>query len=187
MKMLYPTFISVLLLSASANALAFNTIELVDILHTGNKKGDEIISVQSDSKQLAVSNSKQGTVAVYTLDQAHQPVLVKTHDLSLAEGEQLTSVALHPRHSYFLAAIQAASETAQGRVQIHDVESGQRLASFETGIGPDAVVIDPTGRYALLPNEAEAFIFNPDNNSFSSPEGSLTLLKPGIGHPLKAK
>lgn len=177
MKMLYPSFIAILLLSASANALAFNTIELVDIVHTGNKKGDEIISVQNASKRLAVSNSKQGTVAIYALDQAHQPAPVKTHNLSLAEGEQLTSVALHPRHNYFLAAIQAASETARGRVQVHDIDSGQRLASFETGVGPDAVVIDPTGRYALLPNEAEAFIFNSDNDSFSTPEGSLTLIK----------
>lgn len=84
MKMLYPSFIAILLLSASANALAFNTIELVDIVHTGNKKGDEIISVQNASKRLAVSNSKQGTVAIYALDQAHQPAPVKTHNLSLA-------------------------------------------------------------------------------------------------------
>lgn len=177
MKMIYKSLVASMTLGFGVNAAALNTVELVDVVQTGNKKGDEIVSVQSMSKQLAVSNSKKGNVDIYSIANPGQPAKTQSHSLSLADGEQLTSVAMHPDYPYFLAAIQAASATAEGRVQIHNIESGDLLANLPTGIGPDAVVIDPTGRYAMLPNEAEAFIFNPENETFSSPAGSLTLIK----------
>lgn len=177
MKMMYQTLLATMALSVSVNASALDTVELLDVIQTGNKKGDEIVSVQSSSKQLAVSNSKKGSVDIYSIANPGQPVKQHSHALSLTEGEQLTSVAMHPEYSYFLAAIQGTGATVAGRVQFHDIDSGKLLASLPTGIGPDAVVIDPTGRYAMLPNEAEAFIYHPEDETFSSPEGSLTLLK----------
>lgn len=177
MKMIYKSLVACMAMGASLNASALNTVELVEVIHTGNKKGDEIISVQSFSKQFAVSNSQRGSVDIYSIATPGQPVKKQSHSLSLAEGEQLTSVAMHPEYAYFMAAIQGAGPSTAGRVQLHDIDSGKLLASLPTGIGPDAVVIDPTGRYAMLPNEAEAFIFHPKDETFSSPEGSLTLVK----------
>lgn len=177
MKMMYLPLVSGMLFSASANVVALDTVDLVNVIESGNKKGDEIISIQNASGQLALSNSKHGSVDIYSLADARTPTRITSHSLSLADGEHLTSVAFHPRYSYFLTAIQGASETAVGRVQIHDIETGKLLANLPTGIGPDAVVVDPTGKFAMLPNEAEAFMFDPENESFSSPEGSLTLIR----------
>ncbi|MDT8310211.1 MAG: hypothetical protein RQ732_02080 [Methylophaga sp.] len=177
MKLIYPSLLTGLLLSVSANVVALDTVELVNVIKTGNKKGDEIVSVRRHSKQLALTNSKQGTVDIYSIAEADKPNRTESYSLSLADGEQLTSVALHPTHPYFLTAIQAVSPSAAGRVQIHHVDTGKLLISLPTGVGPDAVVIDPTGQFAVLPNEGESFIFNPDDNSFSSPAGSVTLLR----------
>lgn len=173
-KTVLSSLVSFMLASSFATQAA--TVELASVIATGNKKGDEIVSVQSNSKSMAVSNSKKGMVALYTISNPLKPALKYQVELDLAEGEQITSVAMHPTHSYFLVAIQAASQTGNGRIEIRHSDSGKLLHHVASGVGPDAVVIDPTGQYALIPNEAEAFLYNQADKSFFSPEGSLTLV-----------
>ncbi len=170
---------SILSLTLAGSVFAANSpsLSLIKTIDTGDKKGTEIISVQSVLKQAAVSNSIKGIVDIYSLSTPENPTLSLRIKLGLAEGEQVTSVAFHPEYNYVIAAIQAASIKANGRAEIRDVKTGNILATVSTGIGPDAVIIDPTGQFALIPNEGEEFSLDRTNNTFSSADGSITLLK----------
>ncbi len=170
------TLFGFLCIASICNAVTEPQLILLQTLPTGDKKGTEIISIQASTQKLITSNSKQGRVDVYSIANPNTPVLQHQITLHLANDEQITSAAIHPQHPYILAAIQAASPSAEGRVEIRDIVTGNIAHTVSTGIGPDAVVIDPTGQFALVPNEAEAFIFNPAKNTFSSAPGSLTLL-----------
>jgi len=166
-----------LTLAGSVFAATVPSLSLVKTIDTGDKKGTEIISIQSTLMQAAVSNSIKGVVDIYSLATPEMPTLSLRIKLGLADGEQVTSVAFHPEYNYVIAAIQAASITANGRAEIYDAKTGNLLVTVSTGIGPDAVIIDPTGQFALIPNEGEQFSLNRTNNSYASADGSITLLR----------
>lgn len=170
--------VSIFGLTLASHAFAANTptLSLINTLDTGDKKGTEIISIQSAGMQAAVSNSKKGIVDIYSLATPEKPVSLLRIKLDLADGEQVTSVAFHPEYDYVIAAIQASSITANGRAEIRDVQTGKILATVNTGVGPDAVIIDPTGQFALIPNEGEEFSLERANNTYTSADGSITLL-----------
>ncbi len=174
----YIVVMSIVILAFASTAFASNiaTIEHVNTIKTADNKGTEVISIQASRQQAAISNSKKGIIDIYSLVSPEKPALTQRIKLDLSKGEQITSVALHPSYNYLLASIQAASATANGRVEIRDVTTGVVLQTVDSGIGPDAVVIDPSGQFALIPNEAEAFILDRKDNTYSSPNGSLTLI-----------
>ncbi|PHS69999.1 MAG: hypothetical protein COB23_04935 [Methylophaga sp.] len=179
MYLLKKTLVSSLLmtgLALSFSAYSAPQLALIDTIITGDNKGTEIISIQAINRQFAISNSIKGVVDIYSLQSPEKPELIQRFDLNLAAGEQITSVAIHPKFNYILAAIQASSAVAAGRIEIRDVKSGKILSQVNSGIGPDAVVIDPTGRFAIIPNEAEEFVLDRKNNSYSTADGSITLV-----------
>lgn len=170
---------SILSLTLSGNTFAAKipTIEHINTIKTGDKKGTEIISIQASQQRAAISNSKKGIIDIYSLSSPEAPSRTQRIHLDLSKGEHVTSVAFHPSSNYVIAAIQASIPTMQGHAEIRNATTGAILKSVSTGIGPDAVIIDPTGHFALIPNEAEEFTLNRENTSYSSAQGSITLIK----------
>ncbi len=142
----------------------------------GVKKGTEIISIQAASKRAAVSNSKQARVDMISLAVPEQPRIINTFRLELAAGETLTSVALHPDDDYFLIAIKAGQPLARGHVELRSASDGTLIKRLAVGVGPDAVIIDKPGHTALIPNEAEGFVYDKATGAFTSPAGSISLI-----------
>jgi hypothetical protein len=131
-------------------------LERVAVIATA-APGAEIVSVQAGTRRAALTHSQAGAVELYDLADPARPRSLGTIALELAEGEELTSVALPPQGDYFLSAVKAAGPLDPGRVVAHALAGGKRLASFPCGVGPDCVAIDAAGRFALVANEAEGF------------------------------
>lgn len=131
-------------------------VALPSVVTVGGK-GSETVGIQASTGRLAVSNSNEGSVEVYDLSRPERPALLAVHPLGLARGEEVTCVALHPRLDLFVTAIRAADPLRPGRLQAHSLSGGKLIGSAPVGIEPDSVYIDPTGRFALVANEAEAF------------------------------
>ncbi len=169
--------VAILILTSAGCLYAADTpqISLVNTLATGDKKGTEIISIQASQYKAAVSNSEKGIIDIYSIALPEIPELIHRIQLNLAVDEKINSVAFHPQYNYVIAVIQAASPTGTGRLEIYNATTGLKLNTLSTGVGPDAVVIDPIGSYALIPNEAEEFVLDRRGNSYSTADGSLTL------------
>lgn len=146
---------------------------------SGVAAGTEVLSVQAATLRAVLANSAEGWVDLLDLSRPEYPRRAARHDLALAEGEQLTSVAFHPRGDLFACAIQGSGPWAPGRVELRSAVTGDLLASLATGVGPDCVAIDPTGRFALTADEGEPFSRDRERGAFDSPPGSLTLVRLG--------
>jgi hypothetical protein len=131
-------------------------LEFVAALTTA-APGAEIVSVQASTKRAVLTHSETGQVEVLDLADPARPRSVRVIDLGLAKGEGLTSAALPPSGDWFLAVVEAHDELAPGRALLHSLADGKRLATFPCGVGPDCVTISPSGRQALVANEAEGF------------------------------
>jgi DNA-binding beta-propeller fold protein YncE len=156
-------------------------LTLVATYETGFDEGAEIVSVQDSTARAVLSNSETGTVDLLDLSDPAKPRRLARFVLGLADGETMTSVAFHPSADVFLAAIQAASPVAPGRVEIRQASTGARLGKLPAGVGPDCVSVDPTGRYAVTANEGEPFLFDAKSRAFTTPPGSITLIRLGDG------
>jgi DNA-binding beta-propeller fold protein YncE len=169
---------SILTLTSASSLIAAGTpqISLVNTIASGDKKGTEIISIQASQYRAAISNSKKGIIDIYSIASPEAPERVQRIKLDTVDDEKVNSVAFHPQYNYVIAVIQAASPATSGRLEIRDASTGEVLNTLKTGVGPDAVIIDPTGSYALIPNEAEEFILDRKDNSYSTADGSLTLV-----------
>lgn len=165
-----------LVVTNSLFAASAPQISLVNTIASGDKEGTEIISIQASQYKAAVSNSKKDIIDIYSIASPETPKFVQRIKLDTVDDEKVNSVAFHPQYNYVMAVIQAASPTAPGRLEIRDASTGRVLNTLETGVGPDAVVIDPTGSYAIIPNEAEEFVLDRKNNSYSTADGSITLV-----------
>lgn len=139
----------------------------------------EIVSVQASTARAAASSSKSGAVHVLDLADPAAPRLLARYELGLREGEELTSVAFHPRDDLFLAAIQGSGVRAAGRVELRRASDGGLLAVVPCGIGPDAVALSADGRRAAVACEGEHWEFDPATRVFDSPPGSVTLIELG--------
>ena len=147
----------------------------------GVNKGTEIISIQAGSKRAVVSNSEQARVDILSLANPRQPVISNSFMLDRIDGETLTSVAFHPLDDYFMVAIKAGQPLARGRVELRSATNGTLIKRLPVGVGPDAVIIDSQGHTALVPNEAEGFVYDKDAGRFSSAAGSISLIDLGRG------
>ncbi len=150
------------------------TLTRVTVIKTA-KPAAEIISLQASTRLGVLTHSDVGQVERFDFSNPEDPRSTGLFDLQMNEGEELTSVAVHPRHAYFLACIKGARTMNTGRVQVHALEDGKRLAAYPTGFGPDCVYISPDGLYALTANEGEGYIEK--GGVPFSPPGSLTWLK----------
>jgi len=136
--------------------------------------GTEIISIQACTRRAVVANSIAGAIDLLDLNVPGAPESFTTFSLGLAPGEELTSVAFHPEEDYFAVSIIAADPLAPGRVELRRASTGALLKSVPTGVGPDSVVIDPTGRRAVVADEAERFVYS--GGVFFTAPGSVTIV-----------
>jgi hypothetical protein len=150
------------------------TLEFVGAFATA-APGAEIVSLQSTSARAALTHKQDGKVELLSLSDPPHPQSLRLFDLGLAQGEELTSVAFHPRADWVLAAVQANGRAAAGRALALSASDGKVLASFPCGVGPDSVVIAGDGRRALIANEAEEF--DDQGSTLVSAPGSLTLIE----------
>ena len=138
-------------------------------------EGTEVISVQASTARAALTNSQTGTISILDLSEPTAPTLAGLFDLGLGPDDGITSVAFHPTDDYFIVAILTrGAET--GRAEIRSASTGAVLNTLTTGSEPDAVAIDKQGRRAIVSNEGESFLFDAGTGTFSSPEGSVTII-----------
>lgn len=165
-----------LCLCASASAVEHPSLSLAGAYDMGTGSAAEIISVQQHSALAVVSNSDLGLIDVLSLATVTEPQRLARIELTLADGEELTSVSMHPRSAYCAVGVQADGYDQAGRVEFRALgaDAGQLLGSVTIGIGPDAVAIDPTGRWCVIACEAEGYAVL--DNAITSPAGSIAIV-----------
>lgn len=151
-------------------------LTLVGTIPTSSGAAEDL-SLREEDRLLLVSLTETGTVDLFELGDPAAPTLRDTFDLHLLDGEELTSIALHPAWDYFVAAVRAAGPLERGRLAFYRLSNGEKLGDLEVGVQPDCVRIDPTGRNAIVANEAESWV--PDGDGFRSGLGSLSLVELG--------
>ncbi len=124
-----------------------------------------------------MSNGKKGKIDILSLDAPDNPKLIKSINLVTGENETVNSVAVHPYADYFIAVIETAGAFEKGRAEIRSTKDGSLIKQFQTGVGPDAVVINSQGTVAIIPNEAEEFIYDKNKLTFDSAAGSVSLIR----------
>src|SRR5262245_4035091 len=149
------------------------TLELVSVATTA-APGAEIVSVQASTKRAVLTHSQAGKIELFDLSDPAAPRSLRVFDLGIAKGEEITSVALPPEGDWFLAAVKADPQLAPGRALACSLADGKRLATFPCGVGPDCVAISPSGKRALIANEAEGF--DTVEKRLVTARGGLTLI-----------
>ncbi|MEW6777162.1 MAG: hypothetical protein AB1405_12770 [Bdellovibrionota bacterium] len=167
--------------SAWAGGNSAPPLSLVGTYDSGSGNGCEIISVQTSTRRAAVINTTEKAVDILDLSSPASPSRKARHALGLKAGEEVTSIAFHPSDDYYLVTVRAAGPKDAGRVEIRGGGDGNLLKTLETGVDPDAVAIDPTGKFAAVANEAEEFWFNKETREFESADGTLTLIRLASG------
>ena len=152
-------------------AAAEPTLVLLGQLKVDGVDGTEILSVHAPSRRIAVTCSDAGAVAVLDASDPSQPKQVALHALGLAQGEEITCVAIHPDGKRFVVAIKAGP-SRPGRAEVRGLADNALLATIEAGFGPDHVAISADGSVGLVCNEAEEAVLAKD---LTSPPGSLTV------------
>lgn len=135
----------------------------------------EILDVQAKSGRVVVTCDASHAVTVLDLSDPRAPRHLADHPLPQPAGE-LTSVAFHPELDVVLAVVEDPEPGAPGMLFAFDAKSGALLASVATGIEPDAVAIDPSGRFAAVANEAESFWLDPETETYCSGRGSVSFV-----------
>lgn len=150
-------------------------LEFVAAVPTAAPKA-EIVSVQAATRRALLTHADTGQLELFDLADPARPRSLRVLALTLAKGEEMTSVALPPAGDWALAAVKANGERAPGRLVAVSLADGKELASFPCGVGPDSVAISADGKQALVACEAEEFD-DDDGGDDSSAPGSLTHVR----------
>ncbi len=134
----------------------------------GGPAAAEITAYDPGSKRLFVVNGALGTVDVVNLANPAAPTLIST--ISVTQfGSGANSVAVH--NGVVGVAIQAQIKTDPGKVAFYRASDLAVLSNVTVGALPDMITFTPSGRYALVANEAE-----PSDNYAADPEGSVSII-----------
>ena len=163
-----PACLAILAAVASAQGL-----EVVGVYDSGVGRGTEIISVQRSTRRAVVLVANTH-VDLLDLAVPASPKRIARQGVGLTEGEEITSVAFHPSRDLYVAAVRAAKHDLRGRAVLVAASTGKILATVPVGYEPDHVAIDPTGRYAVVANEAESYWKTSDG--FDSLPGSVSVV-----------
>ncbi|MGR9086303.1 MAG: choice-of-anchor I domain-containing protein [Gammaproteobacteria bacterium] len=150
-------------------------IEPVSLYDSGYDEGTEIISVQQSTLRAILNNYQTGEVDVLDISRPGHLQRIARFDLKLCRDEELTSVAFHPELDLFAATIDAGIKP--GRLEIRSASTGALIDRIVVGFGPDAVVFSGDGKLAVIANEGEDFLFEPDGQRFFKPEGSISIVR----------
>jgi hypothetical protein len=161
-------------------------LEPVSLYDSGYKEGTEIISVQQATLRAVLNNYETGEVDILDIGRPEHLQRIARFSLDLHPGEELTSVAFHPSEDLFAATIDAGVKP--GRLEIRSASTGALIDRVIVGFGPDAVVFSSDGRLAVIANEGEDFLFEPNAKQFFKPEGSISIVRFNrSGHILRHK
>ncbi len=155
---------AIALAAASITAIAGIPDFQLDLRGSFAGNGAEILSHDSSTGRVFVTNANDNTVDVIDISDPDTPALLLQIDLS-PFGAGVTSVAAHD--GLIAAAIENANATSPGVIAVFDPD-GQLLRTFDAGVLPDNVVFSPDGNYLLSANEGE-----PDG---TDPIGSVTVI-----------
>ena len=149
-------------------------IEPMSVYDSGHKAGTEIVSVQQSTLRAVLSNFETGAADVLDVSQPQRLQRIARFNLKLGKGEELTSVAFHPKLDVFAAVIDAGNKP--GRLEIRSASTGVLVDRVIVGFGPDSVVFSGDGKLAMIANEGEDFLFEPSSQHFFTPEGSISIV-----------
>lgn len=150
-------------------------IEPVTLYDSGYDEGTEIVSVQQSTLRAVLSIFKTGEVDLLDISHPEHLERIARFNLHLEPGEELTSVAFHPVLDQFAAVIDAGIKPS--RLEIRSASTGSLIDQLTTGFGSDAVVFSEDGGIAVVANEGEEFLFEPSNQLFLKPEGSVSIVR----------
>jgi hypothetical protein len=172
-------FVSVLCLAGCASvpvppATVNWRIEPVSVYDSGHERGTEIVSVQQSTLRAVLSNFETGEADVLNVSKPEHLRRISRFNLRLDTGEELTSVAFHPKLDVFAAVIDAGNKP--GRLEIRSASTGFLIDRVIVGFGPDSVVFSGDGKFAMIANEGEDFLFEPSSKQFFTPEGSISIV-----------
>ncbi len=145
-------------------------------MRLGDTSGAEIVSVQPRTARAVVALPAHGQVALIDVRNAHRPRWIARHALRLKRHEVMTSVAFHPTEKAYFVAVESTRPRSRGRVHVYDAATGRRIGSHAVGVGPDSIVINRQGTFAVVANEAEEYVFNRTRMGFESSEGGVSIL-----------
>ena len=147
-------------------------LSLVATWVSSEPEGTEILSYQSKTRVLAVSNSEAGKIDLVSLAKPNFPMNIRTLDLSLPDRHTINSVAFHPDKEVLAVAV-AGPVGSVGEIQLLDLR-GEMLARYAAGHGPDDVHFSPSGEWLAVANEAEEYWA--EGGEWHSHPGSVTLI-----------
>ncbi|WP_020563867.1 choice-of-anchor I domain-containing protein [Methylosarcina fibrata] len=150
-------------------------LEPVSLYDSGYREGTEIISVQQATLRAVLNNYETGEVDLIDVGRPEHLQRIARFSLGLHPGEELTSVAFHPSEDLFAATVDAGVNP--GRLEIRSASTGALVDRIIVGFGPDAVVFSADGRLAVIANEGEDFLFEPNAKQFFKPEGSISIVR----------
>jgi len=156
-----------------AGTVAAQGLEPVGRYDSGVGKGTEIISIQSSTRRAVVLVANR-QIDLLDLSVSATPKRLARHDLGLADGEEITSVAFHPKRDLYIAAVRASKHDRRGRVVFVTASTGKITGQAEVGFEPDHVAVDPTGRFAVVANEAESYWKT--ESGYDSLPGSVSIV-----------
>jgi len=146
----------------------------MSVYDSGHKAGTEIVSVQQSTLRAVLSNFETGEADVLDVSKPEHLRRISRFNLRLGIGEELTSVAFHPKLDVFAAVIDAGNKP--GRLEIRSASTGFLIDRVIVGFGPDSVVFSGDGKFAMIANEGEDFLFEPSSKQFFTPEGSISIV-----------
>ena len=171
--LLLRTLIPIFWLTALAAAHAAQPqLSLVATWISSEPEGTEILSYQSGTRTLAVSNSEAGKIDLVSLARPNFPMNIRALDLELPDGHTINSIAFHPNREVLAAAI-AGPVGAAGEIRLLDLH-GETLARYAAGHGPDDVRFSSSGAWLAVANEAEEYWI--EDGEWHSHPGSVTLI-----------
>ncbi|MEM6938419.1 MAG: alkaline phosphatase, partial [Pseudomonadota bacterium] len=161
----FRTLTAAIALAAAAITATAGTPDFqLDLRGSFAGNGAEILSHDSSTGRVFVTNSNDNTVDVIDISDPDTPVLLLQIDVS-PYGAGVTSVAASD--GLIAAAIESASATTPGVIAVFDPD-GNLLRIFGAGVLPDNVVFSPDGNYILSANEGEP--------NGTDPRGSVTVI-----------
>lgn len=160
-----------LAISTAAHA-AQPQLSLIATWVSSEPEGTEILSYQSSTRILAVSNSEAGKIDLVSLSRPTRPMNLRTLELDLSDGYGINSIAFHPDQEVLAVAI-AGSLGEIGEIRLVDLY-GKTLARYAAGYGPDDVHFSLSGNRLVAANEAEEYWV--EGEKWRSNPGSVTLV-----------
>lgn len=165
-----------LAISTAAHA-AQPQFSLIATWVSSEPEGTEILSYQSSTRTLAVSNSEAAKVDLVSLEDPRRPRIFRMLGLGLSDEYEINSIDFHPNQDVLAVAV-GGPAGEPGEIRLMNLQ-GETLARYAGGYDPDDVRFSPSGNWLVAANEAEGYW--PEGGGLHSHPGSVTLVDLAAG------